>query len=198
MKEFDKKDYEKFVKSRYPNSSAIREMVQSPYILEEHEIRATSMDVFSRLLMDRQIFFSSAVSDESAAIVVAQLLYLDSIGDSDITMYVLSPGGSCSAGASIIDTMGFIKSDISTINVGMAASYGAVIAACGTRGKRLTLPNASYLVHAPLISGGGITGSTADILIEAKEMEKLRERLFKILSQRTGQAYEKNMSGCSA
>ena len=173
--------------------SEIKSM-QSPYILEEHELHATQLDIYSRLMKDRQIFFSSEVNDDTASIVIAQLLYLDSVDQSDITMYIMSPGGSCSAGLGIIDTIGSLKSKVSTINVGMAASMGCLIAAAGARGKRLALPNARFLIHQPLIGGHGITGCADDIEIEATEINKTKKKLFEFLSQRTGQPYDKIVS----
>lgn len=195
-----KEDFRKFYRSLHPfkmtefddrMATLIPLGVQTPYILEEREMRATQIDVFSRLMAERQIFFSSQVDDNSASIIIAQLLYLDSLGEEDITMYIMTGGGSCSSGLGICDTMDFIKSDVSTINVSMAASMGSLLLACGTKGKRLSLPNASVLIHQPLIGGGGLSGPTADILIEAKQMELLREKLFRILASRTGQPYEK-------
>lgn len=190
-----KKDFRKFFQSRHPYKMTMfdditRQAYQTPSILEEREMRATQIDVFSRLMAERQIFFSSQVNDESASIVIAQLLYLDSIGNDDITMYIMTGGGSCSAGLGICDTMDYIKSDVATINVSMAASMGSLLLSCGTKGKRYSLPNAQVLIHQPLISGG-LGGPAADIMIEAKQMELLRERLFRILASRTGQPYEK-------
>ena len=187
------KDFRNFFRSRHPFKMTMFDDIvnqQAPYILEEREMRVTQMDVFSRLMAERQIFFSSQVNDDSASIIIAQLLYLDSIGNDDITMYIMTGGGSCSAGLGICDTMDYVKSDISTINVSMAASMGSLLLACGTKGKRYSLPNAQVLIHQPLISGS-LGGPTADIMIEAKQMELLRERLFRILASRTGQPYEK-------
>ena len=191
-----KKDFKKYYRSKYPYNMSILEDYEkkatvSPYILEEREMHVTQMDVFSRLMAERQIFFTSAVTSETASIIVAQLMYLDSVSGDDIIMNILSPGGECSAGMSIVDTMGYINADVSTINIGMCASMGSCLLAAGKKGKRKSLPNASVLIHQPLISGGGISGPTADILIEAKQMELLRERLFKFLAIRTGQPYEK-------
>lgn len=189
-----KEDFRKFYKSKHPfRMTAFDDITaqQTPYILEEREMRMTQMDVFSRLMAERQIFFSSQVDDDSASITIAQLLYLDSLGQDDITMYIMTGGGSCSAGLGICDTMDYIRSDVSTINVSMAASMGSLLLSCGTKGKRFSLPNASVLIHQPLIGGRGLSGPTADIMIEAEQMKLLRERLFRILSDRTGQPYEK-------
>jgi ATP-dependent Clp protease protease subunit len=197
-KKFDLNDFRGFFKAGNPSMMTAfddimtkKEAVQSPYILEEREMHVTQMDIFSRLMGERQVFFASEVDDYSASITIAQLLYLDSQSDTDITMYIMTGGGSCSAGLGICDTMNFIKSDIKTINVSMAASMGSLLLSSGTRGKRFSLPNASCLIHQPLIGGGGLSGPTADIMIEAKQMELLRERLFRYLAQRTGQPYEK-------
>ena len=195
MNKFDFKDFRNFFRSSNPGKMTAfddimkKQNVQSPYILEEREMNVTQMDVFSRLMGERQIFFASEVTDNSASITIAQLLYLASVSNEDIIMYVLTGGGSCSAGMGIVDTMNYIKPDIKTINVGMAASMGSVILASGTRGKRCSLPNAMTLVHQPLINNLG--GPTADIMIEARQMELLRERLFRYLAQRSGQSYEK-------
>ena len=161
----------------------------NPYIIKEADRNMTQLDIFSELMNRRQIFFGTEVNSDSANIVVSQLLYLDSLETSDITMYVNSPGGSTSAGAGIIDCMEFINSDISTINTGLAASYGAMILMCGTKGKRKALRRSRTLVHQPLISGG-LSGQTTEILIEAREMERLRKELYETIVEQTGQPME--------
>ena len=144
-KKFNLNDFRGFFKAGNPGMMTAfddimtkKEAVQSPYILEEGEMHVTQMDIFSRLMGERQVFFASEVDDYSASITIAQLLYLDSQSDTDITMYIMTGGGSCSAGLGICDTMNFIKSDIKTINVSMAASMGSLLLSSGTRGKRFS------------------------------------------------------------
>jgi len=165
----------------------------SPSILEEREMHVTQMDVFSRLMMERQIFFGTDVSDESANIIVAQLLYLDSISNEDIKMYVNSPGGSVYSGYGILDTMALIKSNVSTCCTGLAASMGAMILMCGTRGKRSMLEHSRCMIHQPL---GGIQGQATEIEITAKEILKLKGELIEIIAQRSGQPIEKVREDC--
>lgn len=143
-----------------------------------------SYDIYSRLLNERIIFLADEVNDVTASLVVAQLLFLESEDpDSDISLYINSPGGSISAGMAIYDTMNFIKCDVSTICVGMAASMGAFLLSAGTKGKRLALPNSEIMIHQPL---GGAQGQASDIKIQAEHILKVRERLNKILSDNTG------------
>ena len=143
-----------------------------------------SYDIYSRLLNERIIFLADEVNDVTASLVVAQLLYLESEDpDADISLYINSPGGSISAGMAIYDTMNFIKCDVSTICVGMAASMGAFLLAAGAKGKRLALPNSEIMIHQPL---GGAQGQAADIKIQAEHILKIRERLNAILAEKTG------------
>ena len=161
-----------------------------PYVIEQTSKGERSYDIFSRLLKDRIIFLSEEVNSASASLVVAQLLFLESEDpDKDISLYINSPGGSITDGMAIYDTMNYIKCPVSTICVGMAASMGAVLLASGTKGKRLATPNAEILIHQPLISGG-LAGQTTEIKIHADHMVKTREKLNKILSERTGQPLE--------
>ena len=159
-----------------------------PMVVEQTSRGERSYDIFSRLLKDRIIFVTGPVNDTMADLVVAQLLFLESEDpDKDIQMYINSPGGSVSAGLAIYDTMQYINSDVSTICVGLAASMGAVLLAGGEKGKRYALPNADMMIHQPL---GGAQGQAEDILIQAKKIEKTREQLNRILTERTGQDYE--------
>ena len=162
-----------------------------PYVIEQTSKGERSYDIFSRLLKDRIIFLSEDVNQASASLVVAQLLFLESEDpDKEISLYINSPGGSITDGMAIVDTMNYIKCPVSTICVGMAASMGAVLLACGTKGKRFATPNAEILIHQPLIGGGGLSGQTTEIKIHADHMVKTREKLNRILSEKTGQNLE--------
>ena len=162
-----------------------------PYVVEQTSRGERSYDIFSRLLSERIVMLTGEVNDVSASLVVAQLLYLESQDPTkDISLYINSPGGSVTAGMSIYDTMQYIKCDVSTICIGMAASMGAVLLASGEKGKRFATPNAEILIHQPLIGGGGLSGQTTEIKIHADHMVKTREKLNKLLSERTGQSLE--------
>ena len=161
-----------------------------PYVIEQTARGERSYDIFSRLLNDRIIMLSDEVNDTTASLVVAQLLYLEGQDpDKDISLYINSPGGSISAGMAIHDTMKYIKCDVSTICIGMAASMGAFLLASGTKGKRLALPNAEILIHQPLMSG--LQGQTTDIKIHADHLVRTRQKMNELLSQYTGQPLEK-------
>lgn len=161
----------------------------NPYILEERQLNVTQMDVFSRLMMDRIIFLGTQVSDTSANIIQAQLLYLDSVDpDKDISLYINSPGGSVYAGLGIYDTMQYVNSDVSTICTGMAASMAAVLLVAGEKGKRYALPHSRVMIHQPM---GGIQGQASDIEITAREILKLKEELYRIISDHSGMSMEK-------
>lgn len=160
-----------------------------PMVIEQSGRGERSFDIYSRLLRDRVVFLVGLVTDQSANLVVAQLLFLESENpDKDISLYIDSPGGSVYAGLSIYDTMQFIKPDVSTICLGMAASMGAFLLAAGAKGKRFALPNSRIMIHQP---SGGTNGTAADIEIQAKEILELRNRLNTILSEHTGQSIEK-------
>lgn len=160
-----------------------------PMVIEQSGRGERSFDIYSRLLRDRVVFLVGSVTDQSANLVVAQLLFLESENpDKDISLYIDSPGGSVYAGLSIYDTMQFIKPDVSTICLGMAASMGAFLLAAGAKGKRFALPNSRIMIHQP---SGGTNGTAADIEIQAKEILELRSRLNTILSEHTGQSIEK-------
>ncbi len=159
-----------------------------PMVVEQTNRGERSYDIFSRLLNDRVIFLSEEVNDTTASLVVAQLLYLESQDpDKDISFYINSPGGSVTAGLAIYDTMQYIKCDVSTICVGMAASMGAFLLAAGTKGKRLALPNSEIMIHQPL---GGAQGQASDIKIQAEHILKIKNNLNKILAERTGKPLE--------
>ena len=160
-----------------------------PIVIEQSGRGERAYDIYSRLLRDRVVFIVGPINEQTANLVVAQLLFLESENpDKDISLYINSPGGSVSAGLAIYDTMQFIKPDISTICIGMAASMGAFLLAAGAKGKRYSLPNSRIMIHQPL---GGVQGQAADIEIHAKEILYLRERLNRILAERTGQSVEK-------
>lgn len=159
-----------------------------PVVVENDLSVERSYDIFSRLLKERIIFLSGEINDALANTVVAQLLYLDSLGNEDISIYINSPGGVISAGMAIYDTMNFIKSDVSTICVGIAASMGAFLLSSGTKGKRFILPNADVMIHQPL---GGAEGQASDIKIASERILNLRERLNRILAKNTGKNLKK-------
>ena len=162
-----------------------------PYVVEQSAHGERSYDIFSRLLNDRIIVLSEDVNDTSANLVVAQLLYLEGQDpDKDISLYINSPGGSVTAGLAIYDTMNYIKCDVSTICVGMAASMGAFLLSSGAKGKRIALPNSEILIHQPLIGGNGLTGQATDIELAAKNLVRTKERLNEILAKNTGKSYE--------
>ncbi len=167
-----------------------------PIVIEQTGRGERSYDIYSRLLKDRIIFVGGGVHDEMANLIVAQLLFLaNEDAKADIHMYVNSPGGSVTAGLGIVDTMRFIKPDVCTYIIGQAASMGSVIAACGTKGKRYTLRNARNLMHQPLISGI-MEGQATDLEIEAKEMLRIRERLYNLYAEQTGQDPKKIERDC--
>lgn len=160
-----------------------------PYVIEQTGTGERSYDIFSRLLKERIIFLGDQVTDASAELIVAQMLFLEGEDpDKDIQFYINSPGGSISAGMAIYDTMQFVKCDVSTICVGLAASMGAFLLAGGTKGKRYSLPHSEILIHQPL---GGTEGQASDIAIQAAHMASIKERMNRILAQNTGQPYEK-------
>ena len=159
-----------------------------PYVVEQTSRGERSYDIFSRLLNDRIVMLCDQVNDTTASLVIAQMLYLEAQDpDKDINFYINSPGGSVSAGLAIYDTMQYIKCDVSTICMGMAASMGAFLLASGTKGKRFALPNSEIMIHQPL---GGAQGQATDVLIHARHIEKTREKLNNILSEVTGRSLE--------
>ena len=160
-------------------------MTLVPYVIEQTSRGERSYDIYSRLLKDRIIFLGEEIDEHNASLIVAQLLFLEAEDtDKDICLYINSPGGSVTAGLAIYDTMRFIKPDVSTMCVGLAASMGALLLAAGTKGKRFALPNSEIMIHQPL---GGIRGQAEDIRIHADHIIKTREKLNRILSSCTGQ-----------
>ena len=167
-------------------------MALVPMVVEQTNRGERSYDFYSRLLEDRIIFLADQVTDATASLVVAQLLYLEAKDpDKDIQLYIDSPGGSITAGMAIYDTMQYIKCDVSTICIGMAASMGAFLLAAGEKGKRFALPNSEVMIHQPLIAGGGLSGQTTDIKIYTDHLVNTKEKMNEILAERTGQTYEK-------
>ena len=164
-----------------------------PYVIEQTSKGERSYDIFSRLLKDRIIFLGEDVNPTSASLIIAQLLFLESEDpDKEIFLYINSPGGSITDGMGIVDTMNYIKCPVSTICVGLAASFGAVLLANGEKGKRFATPNSEILIHQPLTGGqgGGISGQATEIKIHADHMIRTREKLNKLLSEKTGQSIE--------
>ena len=162
-----------------------------PYVVEQTSRGERSYDIFSRLLSDRIIFLGEEVSNVSAGLVIAQMLFLEAQDpEKDIQLYINSPGGSVSSGFAIYDTMQHIKCDVSTICIGLAASFGAFLLAGGTKGKRIALPNSEIMIHQPAIHGNGIQGQATDIEITSDHIQKSKERLNTILAQNTGKSME--------
>lgn len=162
-----------------------------PYVIEQTSRGERSYDIFSRLLSDRIVFLGEEVSDTSASLIIAQMLFLEAQDpEKDIQLYINSPGGSVSAGFAIYDTMQYIKCDVSTICIGLAASFGAFLLAGGTKGKRIALPNAEIMIHQPAIHGNGIQGQATDIKITSDHIQKSKERLNSILAGNTGKSIE--------
>ncbi|MBO4557575.1 MAG: ATP-dependent Clp endopeptidase proteolytic subunit ClpP [Bacteroidales bacterium] len=188
-----KSEFEKFaVKGRGISSLAldsygkIVSSYMNPMIIEERQLNVAQMDVFSRLMMDRIIFLGCPINDDVANIIQAQLLFLDSNGyDSDISLYINSPGGEVYAGLGIYDTMQTISSDVHTICTGLAASMASIILAAGTKGKRSALQHSRVMIHQPM---GGVSGQASDIEITAREITQLKDELYQILAQHTGKS----------
>ena len=188
-------EFKKFaVKGQGISSTVVEQVIDAniynltPNIIEERRMNAVSMDVFSRLMMDRIIFMGTGIDDYVANVIQAQLLFLQSTdAKREITIYINSPGGSVYAGLGIYDTMNFVSPDVATICTGLAASMGAVILAAGTKGKRAALPHARVMIHQP---SGGAGGQSSDIEIQARQIVQLREELYEILAKHTGQTKE--------
>ena len=162
-----------------------------PYVIEQTSRGERSYDIYSRLLSDRIIFLGEEVSDRSAEVIIAQMLFLEAQNpEKDIQFYINSPGGSVSAGFAVYDTMKYIKCDVSTICLGLAASFGAFLLAGGTKGKRMALPNAEIMIHQPAIHGNGVQGQAADIKIMSDHIQYSKKRLNQILSENTGKTAE--------
>ena len=192
----DNNEFNKFARMHQGISSTTLSRYQSavdayinPSIIEERKLNVAQMDVFSRLMMDRIIFLGVQIDDDVANIIIAQLLFLASVDPkADISLYLNTPGGQVSSGLAIYDTMQLIQPAVATICTGMAASMGSVLLCAGAKGKRSALPHSRVLIHQPL---GGTQGQASDILIAAKEIEKLRTELFTIISEHSGQPYDK-------
>jgi ATP-dependent Clp protease protease subunit len=166
-----------------------------PYVIEQTGRGERGMDIFSRLLRERIVFVGTAIDDHIASLIIAQLIFLEAEdSEKDINLYVNSPGGSVTAGLAIYDTMKYIKPDVATICVGMAASMGAILLAGGAAGKRTALPNSKIMIHQPWV--GGLQGQTTDIEIHAKEMVKTRDTLYKILAEHTGKPMDQITKDC--
>ncbi len=192
-----KTDFEKFMNSRNVSSLYLHDYMnsvnmgyQNPTILEERQLNVSQMDVFSRLMMDRIIFLGNPVTAESANIITSQLLYLDNVGDNDISIYINSPGGDVYSGLEIYDTMQFVRSDVSTICAGMAASMASILLCAGTEGKRYALPHSRVMIHQPM-TGTGPHTQASDIEITCKEINKLKAELYDIIANHSGQTMKK-------
>lgn len=192
-------NFVKFSKSHGVNENGLmkyRNRIEgyiNPTILEERQLNVTQMDVFSRLMMEKTIFLGTGIDADVANIINAQLLYLGSLGEEDITLNINSPGGEVYSGMAIIDTMNFVSNDIQTVCMGMAASMGAVILSSGTKGKRGILPHSRVMIHQPL---GGARGQASDILIEAEQIKIVKDELCGILADNSGQPFEKVIADC--
>ncbi|EID76081.1 ATP-dependent Clp endopeptidase proteolytic subunit ClpP [Imtechella halotolerans] len=186
------KEFKKYATQHHGVNSMYYDKIVSsmtPYIIEERQLNVAQMDVFSRLMMDRIIFLGTAIDDTIANIIQAQLLFLESVDSTkDIQIYVNSPGGGVYAGLGIYDTMQFIKPDVATICTGIAASMGAVLLCAGANGKRSALPHSRVMIHQPL---GGAQGQASDIEITAREILKLKDELYDIISKHSGQPFDK-------
>jgi ATP-dependent Clp protease protease subunit len=165
----------------------------TPYILEERQLNVTQMDIFSRLLFDRILYFTGEVNQSTCDTMNAELLYLDSVDNRDINLYINSPGGSVVDGLSVIDTMKFIKSDVSTTCMGMAASMGSVLLSNGTKGKRFVLPHSRVMIHSV---ASGFQGHTADVRIEMEQTERCQKDVYQILADNTGHTFEEMEKLC--
>ena len=191
-----KNEFEKYARGhlgisslKLHNFESVAQGYVSPTIIEERQLNVATMDVFSRLMMDRIIFLGAPIYDDAANIIQAQLLFLESVDpEKDIQIYVNSPGGSVSAGLGIYDTMQLVAPDVATICTGMAASMGAVLLAAGAAGKRSALPHSRVMIHQPL---GGVQGQASDIEITAREIAKTKRELYDILSAHSGVSVEK-------
>ena len=169
-------------------------MPMIPYVVEQTSRGERSYDIFSRLLNDRIIFLSEEVNDATASLIVAQMLYLEAQDpDKDIQFYINSPGGSVTAGMAIYDTMQYIKCDVATITIGMAASMGAFLLSAGTKGKRMALPNAEIMIHQP---SAGTQGQITDMAIHLKRLQVIKERMNKIMADNTGRSIEEVTAAC--
>ena len=195
----DLKDFEKFAQDRRISSTTLGRYTSiyggyiNPTILEERKMNITQMDVFSRLMQDRIIFLGTEIDSDVANIITAQLLWLNSISDEEITLMINSPGGVCYDGLAIYDTMKSLSSTVATQCVGMAASMGAVLLSAGEKGHRLALPHSRVMIHQPI---GGARGQATDILIEAEQIQILKNELCGLLAENSGQPLDKVLADC--
>ena len=194
------KDFQKFALSKGISTNTLDEYNKyrfknyiNPMILEERNSNIASIDIFSRLQVDRILFLNTEVCAEAINVLAAQMLWLEQQSDSDISLYCSSPGGEIYEGLKLIDVMNFIKPDVSTVCMGMVASMASVIANCGTKGKRYILPRARYLIHQPL---SGVSGQVTDMKIHVEEAEKLKEELYRLFEQNTNLSYEEIWNMC--
>ena len=194
------KDFQKFALSRGIGSNMLDEYNKynmkdyiNPMIIEERSSNMTSIDIFSRLQVDRILFLNTEVCPEAINVLAAQMLWLEQQGEGDISLYISSNGGSIYEGLKLIDVMDFIKPDVSTVCMGMVASMASVIANCGTKGKRYILPRARFLIHQPL---SGVSGQVTDMKIHVEEAEKLKEELYHLFEQNTNLSYEEIWNMC--
>ncbi len=191
------KEFERFAKSELNIGSSTVDMYakhiegsMTPYILEEREMRVTQMDIFSRLMADRLLWVAGPVNDQMSTVVQAQLMFMDTTSESDITMHIDSPGGSVKSGLSMVDVMDYIKCDIRTINTGMAASMGSVLLGAGTKGKRMSLKHSTTMLHQ---SSGGFSGNIQDAKVDWAEWQKVNVELFNLLGSYCGKKPEQVM-----
>lgn len=196
------KDYRKYALANGISSSQIdshekaqiKGMVGTPFVMEERQLNVTTYDIFSRLMYDRIVFLSGEVTNDSIDTIVAQLLYLDSLGNSDINIYINSPGGDCYSGLELVSVMDFIKSDVSTTVLGMAASMGTVISSSGEKGKRYLLPYSRFMLHQPSHYNG--YKKYTDSKIELEELENTRNDLYEVLAKSSGNSLERITELC--
>lgn len=195
------KDFRKFARDKSVSMTVLDDVIKhtnkvsiSPYVIEERELHATTLDLFSRFLLDRIVFLNSEVNSNVASILSAQLLWLNQQSDSDITMHISSPGGCIYSGLEIIDTMNFVNPRITTVSMGMVASMASVIASCGEKGKRFILPHARFLIHQPLSSMP--YSQASDITIHTNEINSLKKELYTILSENSKLSYDEIETKC--
>lgn len=186
------RDWEMLQSNMYNNTQVSGSL--TPYILEEREMRVTQMDIFSRLMMDRILWVAGPVNDQMSTVVQAQLMFLDNIEERDITMHVDSPGGSVKSGLSMVDVMNYVKSDVVTINTGMAASMGSILLGNGTKGKRFSLPNSKVMLHQV---SAGAQGHVEDMKISIAEADKYNDKLFGMLADFCGKSKKRVLSDCN-
>lgn len=190
MMNYNNRDFERFAISSGISSNKLNGYKNyiNPTIIEEREMNMQAWDVFSRLMAERIIYLGDGIDSNVSNIITAQMLYLDSVSDDDITIFVNTPGGSVYDGMAIVDTMNYINSEVGTTCVGLAASMGSIILSSGEKGKRLILPHSRVLIHQPL---GGCKGQASEIEIEYREIQKVKQELYEVLAANTGQSYER-------